>query len=296
MSKSTEFTPGATDTTTEAVVDTIVDTATDVRAAIATEREFADAENPSGESQLAADVEADMLFEERLLAIDGVGSYASEERESVTVEDADAHRHVAIDPLDGSSNLEPNSGMGTIFGVYDTKPPTIGRNLVTAGFLIYGPTTSMVVAQNDRVREYVIHDGEARVVDDDVSIPRDPTVYGFGGGQENWQEPFVEYAAELREKLKLRYGGAMIADVSQVLTYGGMFSYPALEYRPTGKLRLQFEGQPMGYVVEAAGGCSSDGTQSLLDREPDDLHARTPLHLGNRSLIERLEERYERAE
>jgi len=296
MSKSTEFTPGTTDTTTEAVVDAIVDTATDVREAIATERQFADEENPSGESQLAADVEADMLFEERLLAIDGVGSYASEERESLTVDDEDGHRHVAIDPLDGSSNLEPNSGMGTIFGIYDTKPPTVGRNLVAAGFLIYGPTTSMVVARDDRAREYIIHDGDARVVDDDLTIPRDPTVYGFGGGQENWQDPFSEYAAELREKLKLRYGGAMIADVSQVLTYGGLFSYPALEYRPTGKLRLQFEGQPMGYVVEAAGGCSSDGTQSLLDREPDDLHARTPLHLGNRSLVERLEERYERTE
>jgi len=296
MSKSTDFTPGATDTATEAIVDTIADSTTAIREAIATERQFADEENPSGESQLAADVEADMLLEERLLAIDGVGSYASEERESVTVDDEDGHRHVAIDPLDGSSNLEPNSGMGTIFGIYDTKPPTIGRNLVAAGFVIYGPTTSMIVARDDRVREYVIHDGDARVVDDDVSVPADPTVYGFGGGQENWQEPFSEYAAELREKLKLRYGGAMIADVSQVLTYGGLFSYPELEYRPTGKLRLQFEGQPMGYIVESAGGRSSDGSQSLLDRELDELHARTPLHLGNRSLIERLEERYERAE
>ena len=294
MSKSTDLTSGTTDTTTGRIVETIADATTEIREAIATERQFADAENPSGDSQLAADLAADELLEERLLAVDGVGSYASEERESVTVDEG--HRHVTVDPLDGSSNLEPNSGMGTIFGVYDTQPPTIGRNLLAAGFVIYGPTTSMVVARDDRVREYVIHDGDTRVVDDDLTVPSDPTVYGFGGGRENWNDAFADYAAELQERLKLRYGGAMIADVSQVLTYGGLFSYPALEYRPTGKLRLQFEGQPMAYVVEAAGGRSSDGSQSLLYREPDELHARTPLHLGNRSLIERLEERYERAD
>ena len=294
MSKSTDLTPGTTDTTTGRIVETIADATTEIREAIATERQFAEAENPSGEEQLAADLAADMRLEERLLGIDGVGSYASEERESVTVDEG--HRHVAVDPLDGSSNLEPNSGMGTIFGVYDTEPPTIGRDLLAAGFVIYGPTTSMVVARDDRVREYVIHGGDARVVDDDLTVPNDPTVYGFGGGRENWNEDFADYAADLQERLKLRYGGAMIADVSQVLTYGGLFSYPALEYRPTGKLRLQFEGQPMAYVVEAAGGASTDGTQSLLDREPDDLHARTPLHLGNRSLIDRLEDRYERAD
>ncbi|WP_026190278.1 class 1 fructose-bisphosphatase [Halomicrobium katesii] len=294
MSKSTDLTPGMTDTTTGRIVGEFADAATEIREAIATERQFADEENPSGESQLAADLVADELLEERLLALDGVGSYASEERESVTVDEG--HRHVAVDPLDGSSNLEPNSGMGTIFGIYDTQPPTIGRNLVAAGFVIYGPTTSMVVARNDRVREYIIHDGDARVVDDDVSVPTDPTVYGFGGGRENWNDAFADYAMELQERLKLRYGGAMIADVSQVLTYGGLFSYPALEYRPTGKLRLQFEGQPMGYIVEGAGGKSSDGQQSLLDREIDDIHDRTPLHLGNTSLIERLEERYERHE
>jgi len=295
MSKSIDLTPGETDSTTEAIIDTIANTTADVREAIATEREFADAENPSGESQLAADIEADMLFEERLLDIDSVGSYASEERESVTVEDEDAHRHVGMDPLDGSSNLEPNSGMGTIFGVYDTEPPTVGRNLVAAGFVIYGPVTSMIVARQDRVREFVIHGGEARIVDDDVTVPTDPTVYGFGGGVENWQEQFADYAEDIEERLKLRYGGAMVADISQVLTYGGIFSYPALEYRPEGKLRLQFEGQPMGYIIEAAGGRSSDGEQSLLDREPDRLHERTPLHLGNKALIDRLETRYERS-
>jgi fructose-1,6-bisphosphatase I len=81
----------------------------------------------------------------------------------------------------------------------------------------------------------------------------------------------------------------MIADISQVLTYGGIFAYPALRDAPEGKLRLQFEGQPMGYVVEAAGGRSSNGEESLLAVEPDELHERTPLYVGNTDLIDRLE-------
>ena len=91
-------------------------------------------------------------------------------------------------------------------------------------------------------------------------------------------------------ELKLRYGGSMVGDVNQVMHKGGIFAYPALKERPEGKLRLLFEGAPMGYVAESAGGASSDGKQSLLEREPEGVHDRTPVHVGNESLIERLED------
>ncbi len=135
--------------------------------------------------------------------------------------------------------------MGTIFGVYSEQPPTVGTNLLAAGFVIYGPITSMVVARDGSVREYILEDGDKRVVDDDVTVPEDPTVFGFGGGVDSWTDEFESYAEDVRHELKLRYGGAMVADINQVLTYGGIFSYPALESRPEGKLRVQFEGQPM---------------------------------------------------
>jgi fructose-1,6-bisphosphatase I len=295
MNRSLDVFGDEADSTVDAVVETIAETAPEVRTAIAEEREYTADSNATGDQQLAADVRADELFEERLLAIDGVASYATEEREDVVTDGRDdvatdeGDRHVAMDPLDGSSNLKPNSGMGTIFGVYETQPPTVGRDLVAAGYVIYGPVTSMVVARDGSVTEYLLHDGESRVVDDDVTLPDDPTVYGFGGGEPNWTDEFVEYADEIREALKLRYGGAMIADISQVLTYGGIFAYPALRDAPEGKLRLQFEGQPMGYVVEAAGGRSSNGEESLLAVEPDELHERTPLYVGNTDLIDRLE-------
>ncbi len=122
-----------------------------------------------------------------------------------------------------------------------------------------------------------------------MTLPDDPTVYGFGGRVPDWPEAFTAYAREVEDELKLRYGGAMIGDVNQVLTYGGVFAYPGLESRPEGKLRLQFEGNPMAYIIESAGGRSSDGETSILDVTPEDLHQRVPLHIGNAELIDRLE-------
>jgi fructose-1,6-bisphosphatase I len=287
MSKSLDISTTEAEQTVTAVIDTIAGTTPDVRRAIADYRGQSNSVNPTGDDQLAADLRADELFEQRVLDIDGVASYASEERADVKT--TDGRLHVAMDPLDGSSNLEPNSGMGTIFGIYSEQPPTVGTNLLAAGFVIYGPITSMVVARDGGVREYILEDGDKRVVDDDVTVPEDPTVFGFGGGVDSWTDEFEPYAEAVRHELKLRYGGAMVADINQVLTYGGIFSYPALESRPEGKLRVQFEGQPMAYVLESAGGRSSDGDQSLLEVEPDELHERTPLYLGNDDLIDWLE-------
>jgi len=292
MSESLDVSATNADATVAQVIDTIAETTPDVRTAIFTERGHSESVNPTGDAQLAADLRADELFEERLLAIDGVASYASEEREDVTT--STGRLHVAMDPLDGSSNLEPNSGMGSIFSVYSEQPPTSGQNLVAAGFVVYGPVTSMVVAREGRVREYLLEDGDRRLVDNDVTVPEDPTVFGFGGGVDSWTDEFEPVAESIREELKLRYGGAMVADINQVLTYGGVFAYPALQSRPEGKLRLQFEGHPMAYIVESAGGSSSNGDESLLGTEPDELHERTPLYLGNDSLIDRIESSVER--
>ncbi|WP_433623341.1 class 1 fructose-bisphosphatase [Halomicrococcus sp. NG-SE-24] len=281
------------------IFEAVAAAAPEIRGGLAGRRRKADEENPSGETQLAADVWADDLLEERLTAIEGVGEFASEERESVV--DCGTGLSVAIDPLDGSSNVESNNSMGTIVGVYDASLPASGRDLVAAGYVLYGPLTTMMVARDGEVTEYVVESGETgsaserrgpgdrRAVEEDLALPDDPVVYGFGGRVPNWTDAFTEYAREIEDELKLRYGGAMIGDVNQVMTYGGVFAYPGLASRPEGKLRLQFEANPMAYVVESAGGRSSDGERSLLDVEPTDLHQRVPVHLGNEALIDRLE-------
>lgn len=284
----------------EDVFDVVAETAPDVRAALPGRRVESDVENPSGETVMAADAYADDLLRERLGAVNGVATYASEEAaEPESVGDATAPEavHVAVDPLDGSSNLQSNNAMGTIVGVYDAPLPASGRDLVAAGYVLYGPITTMVVADDDGVREEVIETAgktpdtgvQRTVVEEDLQLPEDPTVYGFGGRVPDWPDDFAAYAREIEEELKLRYGGAMVGDVNQVLTYGGVFAYPALESAASGKLRLQFEGNPMAFVVERAGGASSTGEGSILDADPDSLHQRVPVHVGNEALIERLE-------
>jgi fructose-1,6-bisphosphatase I len=279
----------------DAVVDSIASTAPEIRAGLAGRRTYDDGANPSGDRQLEADVYADRLLEERLLGIDSIAGYASEERDSVVGSDAggaaaDEDRHyVAVDPLDGSSNLKSNNTMGTLFGVYDEPLPADGSALVASGFVLYGPITTMAVARGGTVTESVIDEGDPRVVDPDLTLPEEPTVYGFGGRVPRWSEEFSAYVSEVESELKLRYGGAMIGDVNQVLTYGGIFGYPGLRDRPEGKLRLCFEGHPIAHIVETAGGASSNGERSLLSLTPDRLHERTPLFIGNEAYIDRLE-------
>ena len=262
-------------------------TAGEIRAGF-TDRRRAESANPTGDEQLAADVRADRLLAEKLLAIESVASYASEEREDV-LNDGDGEYHVACDPLDGSSNLASNNPAGTIVGVYDRRPPAPGESLVAAGYVLYGPVTTMVVAE-ESVTEYLIEDGERTVLETDVRLPAEPTVYGLGGRVPDWPDSIAAYVEQVEERrLKLRYGGAMVADVNQVLAHGGVFGYPMLADRPEGKLRAVFEALPMAYVLEAAGGASSDGSESLLAAAPERLHERTPVFLGNADLIEALE-------
>lgn len=193
---------------------------------------------------------------------------------------------------DGSSNLKPNNTMGTIFAVYDGPLPAHGRDLVAAGYVLYGPVMTMIVARNGTVDEYVLHDDASHeLVREDVSLPDEGSVYGFGGRVPDWTDDFEAFAREVEQDAsrKLRYGGSMIGDVNQILTYGGIFAYPTLESAPEGKLRVQFEGYPIGYVIETAGGATSDGTKSLLDVDKDGLHARTPMYVGNTELVAKLE-------
>jgi len=243
--------------------------------------------NPSGEDQIKADIWADQLFFDKLSSLECVGWYVSEEREDA-VDCGDGYS-IAIDPLDGSSNLASNNSVGTIIGVYDAELPASGRELVASMMVLYGPYTTMAVAREDRdvVQEYLLREGFSEGWGT-FSIPETPTVVGLAGKTGDRTETFNALAEELERDLKLRYGGATVADLAQVLEYGGLFGYPATNSYPDGKLRVHFEAAPLAYLMEAGGGGSTDGEQSLLDVEPEGLHARTPTFLGNEELVQRV--------
>lgn len=269
---------------------TVAVVADDVQDVLGSRRSYEAAENPSGERQLAADVYADEQLAEALLDLEGVVSYASEEREEILGEPRGEGYHISADPLDGSSNLRSNNAMGTIIGVYDRPLPAGGEGIIASTYVLYGPITTMVTSYKGTVQESLIQDGSLVILNEAVSIPDDPTVYGFGGRVPDWNAAFADYVEAIEDdRLKLRYGGAMVGDVNQVLTYGGIFGYPRVSGASNGKLRLQFEGVPMAHIIAAAGGESTDGERSLLSKEITGLHQRSPVFVGNEALIARLE-------
>jgi len=283
------------DAVVEEICGALVETVPEIRTALAQRRAYVDRENPSGERIRAADEFADDRLETELLAVEGVTSYASEERaEAVSADDVESETateyHLAVDPLDGSSNLKSNSPMGTIVGIYDRPLPVSGDHLVAATYVLYGPNTTMVVADDERTAEYLVTESGAEILDEEVAIPEDPTVYGMGGRRPDWTDRVTAATEDMEDdRLKLRYGGAFVADVSQVLTHGGLFAYPELRDAPEGKLRYHFECAPMGLITESAGGAATTGEGDWRDVDPAELHERSPIYLGTGSLVEELE-------
>lgn len=273
----------------DSIEETLVSATADIRTLLV-DRDYTAEFNPSGERQLAADTAADNLLAERLGGLESVGAYASEEQE--TIQDHGTGLSIAVDPLDGSSNLVSNNPMGTIVSVYDQSLPAPASALRAAWYVLYGPITTLVALRDQTVTEAIIDDGSI-IKRSALEIPDDPTIYGFGGRVPEWSSEVTALVKEFESELKLRYGGAMVADVNQVLSYGGIFSYPAVESAPNGKLRLQFEAIPIAAIMEAAGGASTTGTKPITAVDPSKLHQRTPLFVGNRSLITRVENEFQ---
>lgn len=273
------------------VVETVAETAPHISSGLKKRREYVGEENPSGERVMEADVWANELLKEELTSIEGVGEFASEEEDRVT--QCGEGLSVTIDPLDGSSNIPTNNLVGTIVGIYESELPANGRDLVASFYVLYGPLTTMTIARDGKVNEYVLEEVhgdkvELHMASEDLHIP-EPNIYGFGGNK-HWSDSFREFAVEIAKEYKLRYGGALVGDFNQVLHHGGLFAYPSRTDAPSGKYRLIFEGNPMAFIAETAGGASSNGQKSVLDVEANEIHQRVPFFAGHQEMIKRVEE------
>lgn len=278
----------------EAVVDeilqTVVNVAPHISSGLLKRREYVGEENPSDERQLEADVWANEFLKEEITSVEGVGEFASEEEQSIT--QCGEGLSVAIDPLDGSSNIPTNNLVGTIVGIYDANLPCKGENLVAAFYVLYGPLTSFTVARNGQVDEYVLEEERAdkaklHKASEDIQISEVKT-YGFGGNK-NWTGVFREFEASMSKELKLRYGGSLVGDFNQMIHHGGVFGYPKRTDAENGKYRILFEGNPMAYIAETAGGGSTNGSRSILEIEVDEVHQRVPFFAGHSDMISKIE-------
>lgn len=221
----------------------------------------------------------------------------SEELEQPLVSSESAPFVVALDPLDGSSNIISNNAFGTIVGVYREDLPVTGRKLVAAFYKLYGPINTFVYTTWKGTHEFVKHydsEGNAKflLLAENLKVPEPGEVFGIGGDPLEWKPAFLKFAKDLfrKEKLKVRYSGTFVADFSQILHRGGLFAYPETSKSPKGKLRLIYEAQTMAAIYEQAGGATWSGESSLLDVKTDDVDSRTPVYIGNKYLIEKLKE------
>ena len=241
---------------------------------------------------------------------------ASEEEEDIIpIPDRfEAGKYVLLyDPLDGSSNIDVNVSVGTIFGIYRRKTlegrGTLedclqrGRDLVAAGYILYGSSTMMVYATaGGGVHGFTLDPaiGEFLLSHPDIRFPETPKYYSVNQGyQPYWSKGVQAYTEWLqantpeKKGLSLRYIGSLVADFHRNLLTGGVFYYPADTKdpkKPGGKLRLLYEAGPLAFLARQAGGYASDGTQAILDIQPTSLHQRVPLYVGSRPLVEKAEQ------
>lgn len=265
--------------------------------------------NIHGEEQKKLDVIANNIFINSISQCGQISVIISEENdEPVFVKGAEHEKYIlAIDPLDGSSNIDVNASIGTIFSIFrrsdTTKPVSIadcfqkGKAQVAAGYIIYGSSTMLVYTTGVGVNGFTLDDGiqEFCLSHQDIITPEDGCIFSINeGNHADFPEGVKNYISWCKEKdedsgrpLSGRYIGSLVADFHRNLLKGGIFIYPPTEKTPNGKLRLLYECNPLSFIVEQAGGMASTGTERVLDIMATDLHQRVPLFIGSKKMVEK---------
>jgi len=263
-------------------------------------------ENTDGDIQKALDVMADERFTAALKGT-GVRWYASEEQTEVVEIDADGTLALAIDPLDGSSNINANVSIGTIFGIQPalgSGPETFlrsGQHMLASGYFIYGPQTILVLTCGDGVRHFIYErrTGQFHEAPRPPSIPAEASEFAINASNyRHWSQPIRAYIDDCLagtegprgKNFNMRWVASLVAETHRIMSRGGIFLYPA-DQRPgyeQGRLRLVYECAPIAFLVEQAGGRATNGTRRILDCVPDKLHARMPFVFGNADSVDRV--------
>tara|TARA_B110000967_G_scaffold36986_1_gene36293 strand:- start:4008 stop:5012 length:1005 start_codon:yes stop_codon:yes gene_type:complete len=269
--------------------------------------------NVQGEEVKKLDIIANEEFKASLTLGGDCCAIISEEEEDIhhieTTLNVNSKYIIAMDPLDGSSNIDVNASIGTIFSVYRRISPVggpvtmadvlqKGNNQVAAGYIIYGSSTMMVITTGNGVDAFTLDSsiGDFCLSHPDIKIPQDGTIYSINDGNydrfEQGVKNYVDYCrnSTVKEAYSARYIGSMVSDFHRNLLKGGIFMYPATTDAPHGKLRLMFESNPIAFITEQAGGkaTTGDGTR-ILDLEPTEIHQRNPVFMGSPNMVDKAE-------
>lgn len=262
--------------------------------------------NTDGDDQKALDILADDRFAAALKGT-GIRWYASEEREDVAEIDADGTLAIAIDPLDGSSNIDVNVSIGTIFGIQpaledgDETFLRAGHHLIASGYFIFGPQTALVVTFGAGVRQFVLDRQAGRFIETESapSIPDSASEFAINASNyRHWSKPIRAYIDDClagaegprQKNFNMRWIASLVAETHRIMCRGGIFLYPGdgRDGYAQGRLRLVYECAPIAFLVEQAGGKATNGTERILDRVPVALHARTPFVFGTAAKVDRV--------
>lgn len=266
--------------------------------------------NIQGEQQRTLDVYADEVVIGLNNRTGRLCAMASEEQEDwIPIPDQypKGNYVMVYDPLDGSSNIDINVSIGTIFGIFHTVDETRrgrledclqpARNMIAAGYILYGTSTMLVYSAGQGVHGFTLDPelGEFLLTHENLRFPETPTYYSLNlGAYPYWTPGERRYADWLNTlktpRLSQRYIGSLVADFHRNLLYGGIYVYIGEDKYPEGKIRLLYEAGPIAFLAQQAGGYASDGKRSLLDIVPTTLHQRTPIFVGNTSLVRKAEE------
>ncbi len=252
---------------------------------------YSQSKNESGEQQLKLDVRSDLIFEEELTKARSVHTLASEEKSEPIVVNEEGHYLVGYDPLDGSSLVDVNLSVGSIFGIYENA--FSGPNLVASAYVVYGPRVELVIA-TIKAERYILIEDEFIYIQE-LSLKDKGKLNAPGATQKEWYPHHKELIESLfGEGYRLRYSGGMVPDLHQILVKGGgLFSYPGTKDKPQGKLRKVFEVFPFAFIYEKAKGeAINDKGQRLLELECGSIHETTPCFFGSSYEIAKVKEYY----
>ena len=261
--------------------------------------------NTGGESQQKLDILANIRFTRALTKGGEVCALISEETESYVDLNNEGKYVIAIDPLDGSSNIDVNVSIGTIFSVYRRKTPVgmaiterdilqKGSDQVASGYILYGSSTLLVYTTGHGVNGFTYEStlGEYFLSHPNMEIPEDGKIYSINEGLCNsfgdGVKQYLNYCKT--NNYSARYIGSLVADFHRNLLKGGIYIYPATTQHFRGKLRLMYECNALAFLIEQAGGKATDGLTRILDIEPKDLHQRTPFLVGSLKMVEKAEQ------
>ncbi|AUT02304.1 class 1 fructose-bisphosphatase [Nostoc sp. CENA543] len=263
--------------------------------------------NVQGESVKKMDVYANDVFISVFKQSGLVCRLASEEMDQpyYIPENCPIGRYTLLyDPIDGSSNTDINLSLGSIFSIRQQEGNDIdgqakdlltnGRKQIAAGYILYGPSTMLVYTIGKGVHSFTLDPslGEFILTEENIRIPNHGAVYSVNEGNFwQWEESFREYIRYVHrtEGYTARYSGAMVSDIHRILIQGGVFLYPGTIQKPEGKLRLLYESAPLAFVLEQAGGRATTGLVEILDVVPNKLHQRTPLIIGSKEDVAKVE-------